>query len=113
MQASRLPTVECGLQRGTFRFLMRVMDAPSTPTFRALFHLLMWVQWRSLLARLRGLRDQSPWLILLLVGFVFGYLALGYWLFRWGLEFLYNFPLVGALLSQRILYLIFGFFFVM
>jgi len=89
------------------------MDPAPAPTFRELFHLLMWVQWRSLLARLRGLREQSPWLILLLVGFVLGYLALGYWLFRWGLEFLYNFPLVGALLSQRILFLIFGFFFVM
>jgi ABC-2 type transport system permease protein len=89
------------------------MDSAPPPTFRELFHLLMWVQWRSLLARLRGLRAQSPWLLLLLGGFVLGYLTLGYWLFRWGLEFLYHFPLVGALLSQRILFLIFGFFFVM
>ena len=42
-----------------------------------------------------------------------GYLGLGYWLFFEGLNFLYRFPLVGSLLSQRILYLIFGFFFVM
>jgi ABC-2 type transport system permease protein len=88
--------------------------APSTsPSFRDLFNLLMWVQWRSLVARVRGLRQQSPFLIFLLAAFVIGYLLLGYWLFRWGLYFLYHFPLVGALLSQRILYLIFGFFFVM
>ena len=43
-----------------------------------LFRLLLWVQWRSLLARLRGLRRRSPLLPLLLVGFVVGYLLLGY-----------------------------------
>ena len=30
-----------------------------------------------------------------------------------GLNFLYRFPLVGGLLSQRLLYLVFGFFFIM
>lgn len=89
------------------------MEHTPTPTFRELFNLLMWVQWRSLVARLRGLRQQSPFLILLLGAFILGYLVFGYWLFRWGLYFLYHFPLVGALLSQRILFLIFGFFFVM
>lgn len=89
------------------------MEHTSSPTFRELFNLLMWVQWRSLVARVRGLRQESPFLIFLLAGFVIGYLVLGYWIFRWGLYFLYHFPLVGALLSQRILFLIFGFFFVM
>lgn len=89
------------------------MEHSPSPTFRELFNLLMWVQWRSLVARVRGLRQQSPFLILLLVTFIIGYLVLGYWIFRWGLFFLYHFPLVGALLSQRILFLIFGFFFVM
>ncbi len=78
-----------------------------------LFRLLLWVQWRSLLARVRGLRRRSPLLPLLLVGFVLGYLLLGYYLFHRGLEFLFAFPAVGTLLAQRILFLIFGFFFVM
>ena len=82
------------------------------PTLR-LFRLLLWVQWRSLLARIRGLRRRSPLLPFLLVGFVAGYLLLGYFLFHHGLQFVAEFPAVGALLTQRILYLIFGFFFVM
>ena len=77
------------------------------------FRLVLWVQWRSLLARVRGLRKRSPLLPVLLIGFVLGYLLLGYFLFHRGLDFIYAFPAVGALLSQRILFLIFGFFFVM
>ena len=82
----------------------------TTPRF---FRLLLWVHWRSFLARLRGIRRESPLLLVVLAGFVLGYLAVGYWLFFAGLKYLHNFPLVGSLLSQRILYLIFGFFFVM
>lgn len=82
------------------------------PTLR-LFRLLLWVQWRSLLARVRGMRRRSPLLPVLLVSFVVGYLLIGYFLFHRGLQFIFTFPAVGALLSQRILYLIFGFFFVM
>ncbi len=78
-----------------------------------LFRLLLWVHWRSLLARVRGLRKRSPLLPALLVGFIVGYLLLGYFLFHHGLRFIYTYPAIGALLSQRILYLIFGFFFVM
>jgi ABC-2 type transport system permease protein len=82
----------------------------STPRF---FRLLLWVHWRSLISRLRGIRRESPLLLGVLALFVVGYLGVGYWLFHAGLEFLHGFPLVGNLLSQRILYLIFGFFFVM
>jgi ABC-2 type transport system permease protein len=78
-----------------------------------LFRLLLWVQWRSLLARIRGVRRESPLLLFVLAGFVLGYLLVGYLLFHAGLDYLYHFPLVGSLLSQRILFLIFGFFFVM
>ncbi len=78
-----------------------------------LFRLLFWVQWRSFVARWRGAWQKSPAMLFILGGFVFGYLALGYWLFFAGLNFLYRFPLVGSLLSQRLLYLVFGFFFIM
>jgi len=86
--------------------------APPLSTLR-LFRLLAWVHWRSLLARVRVAWRDSPLLFFVLAAFVLGYLAVGYWLFLSGLGFLHHFPLVGALLGQRILYLIFGFFFVM
>jgi ABC-2 type transport system permease protein len=84
-----------------------------SPSTLHLFRLLLWVHWRTWLARWRGVWHKSPLLIVVLLGFIAGYIALGYWLFFEGLNFLYRFPLVGSLLSQRILYLIFGFFFVM
>ncbi|MGB8354036.1 MAG: hypothetical protein WCD79_09140 [Chthoniobacteraceae bacterium] len=81
-----------------------------TPHF---FRLLLWMHWRTLLARLRGLRQQSSLLLFVLGAFVTGYLGFGYWLFHFGFNYIQRFPLVGALLSERILFLIFGFFFVM
>jgi ABC-2 type transport system permease protein len=78
-----------------------------------LFRLLLWVQWRSFVARWRGIWQKSPAMIVILGGFIVGYLALGYWMFFEGLNFLYRFPLVGSLLSQRLIYLVFGFFFIM
>ena len=78
-----------------------------------LFRLLLWVQWRSFLTRWRGGWQKSRGMIVLLTGFVLGYVSLGYWLFYNGLNFLYRFPLVGSLLSQRLIYLVFGFFFIM
>ncbi|MEQ1860299.1 MAG: hypothetical protein ABMA13_10210 [Chthoniobacteraceae bacterium] len=89
------------------------MDHLPPMRFHQMFRLMMWMHWRAFVAQVRGIRRQSPLLLLLLGGFVGGYLVVGYWLFRTGLGFLYNFPLVGALLSQRMLFLIFGFFFVM
>ena len=91
------------------------MPAPTSPPISTprLLRLLLWVEWRSFLARVRGVRKESPLLLFVLGGFVLGYLAVGYVLFHAGLDYLYHFPLVGSLLSQRILYLIFGFFFVM
>jgi ABC-2 type transport system permease protein len=85
---------------------------PALPA-RRFFRLLLWVQWRSLCARVRGVRRESPLLLFVLAAFVLSYLGMGYWLFHAGLDYLHHFPLVGSLLSQRILFLIFGFFFVM
>jgi len=86
------------------------VNAGEAPRFLSL---VLWVHWRSLCARVRGLRTQSPLLIFVLGAFVAGYLFIGYWLFHTGMEKLYEFPVVGTLLSQRILFLVFGFFFVM
>ncbi len=78
-----------------------------------LFRLLFWVQLRSLRARIARIRNQSPLLLFVLGSFIAGYLFAGYWLFYMGMSKLYEFPIIGALLSQRILFLIFGFFFAM
>jgi ABC-2 type transport system permease protein len=88
------------------------MALPPLSAF-GLFRLLLWVHWRSTCARVKKVRREAPLLLLVLGSFVIGYLGVGYWLFQAGLSYLHNFPLVGSLLSQRILYLIFGFFFVM
>jgi ABC-2 type transport system permease protein len=86
---------------------------PSHLSTARFFRILLWVHWRTTLARLRAMHRESPLLLVVLAGLVFGYVGVGYWLFHAGLDYLHNFPLVGTLLSQRILFLIFGFFFVM
>lgn len=91
------------------------MNGSASPPIsnRHFFRLLLWVHWRTFLARVRGLRKQSRLLVFVLCLFIAGYLTAGYWLFHFGFNYIQQFPLVGALLSQRILFLIFGFFFVM
>jgi ABC-2 type transport system permease protein len=91
-------------------------SAPSPPlplSTLALFRLLAWVHWRSFIASFRKTRRDSPLLLFILAGFILSYLLVGYWLFFTGLNFLHNFQVVGSLLSQRILFLIFAFFFAM
>jgi ABC-2 type transport system permease protein len=77
------------------------------------FRLMLWVHWRSTLAHIRTVRQKSRLLLAVLGTFMAGYFFVGYWLFYGGLNYLAHFPVVGTLLSQRILFLIFGFFFVM
>jgi len=74
---------------------------------------MLGVHVRLFRARVAAIRHQSRLLLFVLVAFIVSYVGVGYWLFHSGLLYLYNFPLVGALLSQRILFLIFGFVFVM
>ena len=88
-------------------------DATPHPSPLRLLRLFGWLRWRSLSARFKKSRRESPLLIFILAAFVICYLVFGFVLFRAGLGYLYRFPLVGALLAERILYLIFGFFFIM
>ncbi|MEI6351457.1 MAG: hypothetical protein WCP06_10165 [Verrucomicrobiota bacterium] len=78
-----------------------------------LFRLMLWVHWRTLLAHLRGVRHKSPLLLAVLASFFVGYLGLGYWLFHAGLHYFYNFPLIGGLLAQRMVFLVFSCFFML
>jgi ABC-2 type transport system permease protein len=75
--------------------------------------LLLWARLVTVRAELSDLRKKSRLMLAVLGGFCLGYLAVGYYLFDSGLVFLHRFPLVGSLLAQRLLYLIFGFFFAM
>lgn len=77
------------------------------------FRLRLWVQWRSLLSTVRRLRGRSLLLAGVLAAFILGYLFLGYFLFYQGLKYLQNFPIIGVLIDQRILFLILAFFFIM
>lgn len=78
-----------------------------------MFRLFLWLHWRSFAARFAKSRKESPLLIFVLTGFIVGYLFFGFLLFRGGLEYLRRFPLIGAQLTERIPFLIFGFFFMM
>ncbi len=71
------------------------------------------VKWRILLAFTGRIRTQSRLLTAVLATFLGGYLAAAYFLFYEGLRFVNGFPLVGTLISQRVLYLLFAFFFLM
>ena len=88
-------------------------DGTPYPSSLRLLRLFFWVHWRSFAARLGRSRRESPLLIPIFLGFIVGYLLFGYLLFRAGLDYLYKFPLIGSMLAERILYLIFGFFFIM
>ncbi|MEO7933277.1 MAG: hypothetical protein ABIT76_08985 [Chthoniobacterales bacterium] len=70
-------------------------------------------KWLILLAFFSRVRTQSRLLTAVLGTFLAGYLAAAYFLFYQGLHFVNGFPLVGTLISQRILYLLFAFFFLM
>ena len=74
---------------------------------------LLWMQGRVFRRRILDVRSQSKLLLLVLFSFIFGYLVVGYFLFYYGLKYLEEFPVIGPLLSQRILFLVFGFFFLM
>jgi ABC-2 type transport system permease protein len=86
--------------------------SPHTPTPRLLW-LFVWLKWRVFAARVSKSRRESPLLIFILSAFILGYLYFGFVLFHGGLRYIYKFPAVGPLLGERILYLVFGFFFVM
>jgi len=78
-----------------------------------ILRLILWARYVTVRAELAALRKKSRLMLAVLGGFCLGYLAVGYYIFYTGLLFLHRFPLVGTLLAQRILYLIFGFFFAM
>jgi ABC-2 type transport system permease protein len=63
--------------------------------------------WRKLLAT----REQSRLLTSLIGSFMVGYLVLSFWLFYDGLRFIAKFPGLGAVLTERLMFVLFAFLF--
>ena len=88
-------------------------DAPPT-SFPSPLLLLARVNVRQMWRRLQAVREQSRLLTGVIAAFVFGYLALSFWLFYRGLEWCATrFPGFGSLLLERLLFLLFAFLFVL
>ncbi len=68
---------------------------------------------RIAMAMLHNLRHQSRLMLAVLATFILGYLVIGFLIFYGGLGYLNTFPLVGPLLTRRVLFLLLAFFFVM
>ncbi len=81
-------------------------------SFRVL-RLVLWARLLTVRAELAAVRKKSRLMIVVLGAFCAGYLGVGYYLIYTGLSFVHRLPLVGSLLAQRILYLVFSFFFAM
>src|SRR5881394_1150301 len=80
------------------------------PPLALLFRVHALQAWR----RLTSIREQSRLLSSLIGVFVVGYVALAFWLFRFGLEFVItHFPGLGSLLVERLLFLLFAFLLVL
>lgn len=87
------------------------MSPELTPTNRSPLWLLLRVNalhsWRRLLA----VREQSRLLTGLITCFLFGYLFLSFELFFHGMKFIAKFPGLGAVLTERLMFVLFAFLF--
>ena len=63
--------------------------------------------------RIKAVRQQSRLLSALIGLFIVGYVVLAFWLFCTGLKFVANFPGLGTLLIERLMFLLFAFLFVL
>ncbi len=85
----------------------------SASTAPAPLLLLLRVNAKQSWRRLKSVRDQSRLLTALICSFIVGYLVLSFWLFFKGLKFVGAFPGLGTVLTERLLYLLFAFLFVL
>jgi len=75
--------------------------------------LIIRVHWQTALRRLKAVRQQSRLLSGIIILFIASYLVLAYALFHLGLRFISRFPGLGAVLTERLLFLLFAFLFVL
>jgi ABC-2 type transport system permease protein len=75
--------------------------------------LLVRVHVQSAWRRLKSLREQSRLLTAVILAFISSYLVLAFLLFYKGLQFVARFPGLGTVLTERLLFLLFAFLFVL
>lgn len=75
--------------------------------------LLLRVNTRQAWRRLKAIRQQSRLLTGIIFLFMAGYWVLSFWLFLRGLQFVNTFMALGTVLTERLMYLLFAFLFVM
>ena len=85
--------------------LNRPSGAPAPLVLLLRIHLLQ--SWR----KIESVREQSRLLTTVIGLFIAGYLVLSFELFSWGLRFIASFPGLGAVLTERLMYLLFAFLF--
>jgi ABC-2 type transport system permease protein len=73
--------------------------------------LLVSVNLRQAWRRLTAIRERSAFLSAFILLFIGGYAVLAFYLFLRGLQFVSNFPGLGELMVERLLYLLFAFLF--
>src|SRR5947209_12921168 len=83
--------------------------SPRTSPLRLLLQVNAVSVWR----RLTALQDQSTLLTGVIFVFVASYLVLAFWLFFRGLRFVGQFPALGPLLIERLLFMLFAFLFLL
>lgn len=89
------------------------MDSATQSTGPGAFQLLLRVYLLQTWRRLVGVTRQSRLLTALIAGFVGGYLVVSFAIFHKGLSFANNFPGLGTLMTERLMFLMFAFLFVL
>lgn len=84
-----------------------VPDQFKTPPLWLLVKINALQSWRRLLS----VREQSRLLTTVIGSFVAGYLILSFWVFYHALRFVARFPGLGAVLTERLMYILFAFLF--
>ncbi len=87
------------------------MSEPRTNSAPAPLLLLLRVNTLHSWRRLVAVRDQSRLLTGFIGMFIVGYLVLSFWLFFHGMKFIAKFPGLGAVLTERLMYVLFAFLF--
>lgn len=90
---------------------MRDVSEPKAKSAPAPLLLLLRVNALHSWRRLVAVREQSRLLTMIIGAFIGGYLILSFWLFYNGMRFIAKFPGLGAVLTERLLYVLFAFLF--